>query len=243
MNAARLLAFVPALVLALGTTVWAAARDPLVHVVIHVMLAKPQALAGTGGHWYCEPGRPHTVVPTPEALLRSYEHELRSDGIVTDHFGFGTWTVGSSPSAGTAFMEGDHVDVLTHLSTARRFLAPFLHRLRIDLDQREALGEIFGGAYGTAAQARTRILVTLPSVRADYATLVRIHRIFGDAGRGGATQIADEGGVHIYTGTTVRSRPRIEAALRAAGFAYTEEPETFVTDDAPPCPRATTATT
>jgi hypothetical protein len=34
-----------------------------------------------------------------------------------------------------------------------------LHRLRIDLDQREALGEILGGAYGTPAQQRTRIVI------------------------------------------------------------------------------------
>ncbi len=207
------------------------------------MLAKPQALAGAGKHWYCEPGRRHSVVPTPEALLRSYEHELRSDGTVSDRFGFGTWTVGSSHSGGTAFMEGDHIDVLTHLSTARRFLPPFLHRLRINLDQREALGEIFGGAYGTAAQTRTRILVTLPSERADYFTLVRIHRIFDDSGRGGATQVADEGGVHIYSGATAASRPRIEAELRAAGFTYSEEPETFVTDDAPPCAHTKSGTT
>lgn len=242
MNASRLLAFVAAL-LPLATTVAAAARDPFVHVVIHVPLAKPQALTGGTGRWYCAPGRPHTVVPTPEALLRSYETELHGEGSVTDHFGFGTWAVGSSPSADIALMAGNHFDVLTHLSSARRFLPSFLHRLRIDLDQRETLGEIFGGNYGTATQARTRILVTLPSARANYSNLVRVHRIFDDSGRGGATQIADETGVHIYTGAGAASRARIEAKLHAGGYAYREEPETFFSDDAPPCSRTRSTTT
>jgi hypothetical protein len=44
--------------------------------------------------------------------------------------------------------------------------------------------------------------------------------------------------VHIYTGATRESRSHIEAALRRAGYAYGEEPETFVTDDAPPCAAA-----
>ncbi len=209
--------------------------DPFVHVVVHVMLQKPQALDGTRGHWYCQTGRPFRTVPTPTPLLRAYDAELAREGVVHDQFGFGTWAVGSRPDADVAFEEGDHIDVYTRLSQARRFLPPFLHRLRIDLDQREALGEIFGGSYGAPRQARTRITVTLPASRANVATLFRIHHIFGDAGRGGATQISDESGVHIYTGATKNSRPRIEAALRRAGYAYAEEPETFVTDDAPPC--------
>jgi hypothetical protein len=212
--------------------------DVFVHVVIHVMLQKPRALDGTHGEWYCQTGRPFRTVPTPEALLGAYDEELAREGVAHDQFGFGTWTVGSAPNADVAFEEGDHIDVYTHLSRARRFLPPFLHRLRIDLDQREALGEIFGGSFGTPQQARTRITVTLPSSRANYVALVRIHRIFGDEGRGGATQISDESGVHIYTGATRESRSHIEAALRRAGYAYGEEPETFVTDDAPPCAAA-----
>jgi hypothetical protein len=199
------------------------------------MLRKPQALGHARTHWYCSAGRPHTDLPVPETLIRSYERELRREGIVTEQFGFGTWTVGSSPSADVAFLEGDHIDVLTHLSQARRFLPPFLHRLRIDLDQREALGEILGGAYGIPAQTRTRLLVTILFARADYATLASLHRIFGDGGRGGATQVDDGHGVTIYSGTTAASRPRVEGALRRAGFAFSEAPETFVTDDAPPC--------
>ncbi len=210
--------------------------DALVHVVIHVMLQKPQALGHARTDWYCSAGRRHTIVPVPESLIRSYERELRREGSVTEQFGFGTWTVGSSPTADVAFLEGDHIDVLTHLSQARRFLPPFLHRLRVDLDQREALGEILGGAYGAPAQTRTRILVTLPFARADYPTLASLHRIFGDRGRGGATQVYDRHGVTVYSAATAASRLRVEVALRRAGFAFSEAPETFVTDDAPPCP-------
>jgi hypothetical protein len=117
-----------------------------------------------------------------------------------------------------------------------------LHRVRLDLDQREALGEIVGVSAGTAAQARTRITVVVPFARAGYARLARVHRIFGDRGNGGATQIADSRGVVISTGATADARPRIERALRAAGFAATEEPETFVTDDAPACATETKET-
>ncbi len=223
------------LVVAASWPACASANDPLVHVVVHVMLEKPLPAGSAAGPWYCEPGRPFRVVPTPQALLRDYEATLRREGTVHDQFGFGTWTVGSSPGADVAFEEGDHIDVLTHLSQARRFLPAFLHRMRLDLAQREALGEIFGGAYGTPDQARTHILVTIPFSRASYETLVRLHRIFGDVGRGGATQVADEGGLHVYSGATPAARPRIETELRRAGFAYQEEPETFVTDDAPPC--------
>jgi hypothetical protein len=212
--------------------------DPLVHVVIHVMLTMPQPLPGTSGPWYCERRRAHADVPTPEGVIRSLERELRGYGTVADHFGFGTWTVGSAPSAEVAFEEGDHVEVVTHLSTARRFLPPFLHRLRVELNQREALGEIFGGAYGAPQQRRTRIEVTLPPARADFATIAGVHRIFGDSGHGGATQIEDEGGVHIYTGATSIAGPRIESALRRAHLAYSVEQETFFTDDAPPCAAA-----
>jgi len=211
--------------------------DPLVHVIIHVMLLKPQAIGNAHREWYCTAGMQHTDVPVTESLIRGYERDLQRDGVVTEQFGFGTWTVGSSPTADVAFEEGDTVDVLTHLSQARRFLPPFLHRLRIDLDQRETLGEIFGGHYGTPDQSRTRIVVTLPFTRVTYATLVRLHRIFGDSGNGGATQVDDAHGVTVYTGATVDARRRIEAALRRADIAFTEAPETFVTDDAPPCPR------
>ena len=205
------------------------------HVVIHVMLHKPQALGGVRTQCYCSAGRVHTEVPVPETLIRSYERELRREGSVIEQFGFGTWTVGASPAADVAFEEGDHIDVLTHLSQARRFLPPFLHRLRIDLDQREALGEILGGAHGTRTQTRTRIVVTLPFARADYATQASLHRIFDNRGRGGAAQVAGPHGVTTYSGATGAARPRVENALRHAGFAFSEATETFVTDDAPPC--------
>ncbi len=213
----------------------AATGDPAVRVVLHVMLNVPRAPAGAPGPWYCLPGRPFRLAPIPSAVLRRYVADVRREGPVREALGLGTWTVGSAPDADIAFEEGDHIEVVTHLSNARRFLGPLLHRMRVDLDQREALGEIVGGAYGTPAQARTRITVVVPFAQASYERLARLHRIFGDRGRGGATQIADARGVVVYTGATAPARSRIERALRAAGFAATEEPETFVTDDAPPC--------
>ncbi len=151
------------------------ATDPIVHVVIHIMLIAPRAKTAGGAEWYCAADHAHADAPVSSALMNLYERELRRYGTVRDQFGFGTWTVGSAPSADVAFEEGDHVDIRTHLSTARSFLPAFLHRLRADLHQREALGEIFGGAYGTPQQDRTRIEVVLPPERADYATIVRIH--------------------------------------------------------------------
>jgi hypothetical protein len=212
-----------------------ATDDPIVHVVVHVMLNVPHAPAGAHGPWYCGPGHAFRLTPIPAALIRQYVGVLRREGTVHDALGLGTWTVGSAPNADVAFEEGDHIEVVTRLSRARRFLAPMLHRMRIELDQQEALGEIVGGAYGTPAQTRTRITVVVPFADAGYARLAQLHRIFGDRGRGGATQIAGPQGVVVDTGATSAARARIERDLRAAGFVATEEPETFVTDDAPPC--------
>jgi hypothetical protein len=51
---------------------------------------------------------------------------------------------------------------------------PLLTRLRRDFDQREALGEIFGGAFGSGLQNRTKIEVVVPFAHAGYATLRRV---------------------------------------------------------------------
>jgi hypothetical protein len=234
----RTAAVVASLVLAGVRAAGAAPDDPIVRVVVHVMLNVPRAPAGTHGSWYCLPGRPFRITPTPGARIRQYVGELRREGTVHEALGLGTWTVGSAPDADVAFEEGDHIEVVTRLSRARRFLPPLLRRMRVDLDQRETLGEIVGGSYGTPAQARTRIAVVVPFAQAGYERLARLNRIFGDRGNGGATQIADPRGVVVYTGATAAARPRIEGELRAAGFAASEEPETFVTDDAPACASA-----
>jgi hypothetical protein len=125
--------------------------------------------------------------------------------------------------------------VTTRLSRARAFLPAFVQRVRADLHQREVLAEIIG-ARSRGSDARTRIVVRVPHDAAAFATLARLHRIFGDRGNGGATQIDDAGAVVVWSGVAVSSLARIEAELRTAGFAYASGPEVFVTADAPACP-------
>ncbi len=212
---------------------------------VHVPLAVPHAVPGASGPWYCTPGRLHVDTPTPAALLASYERTLRAHGHVTDRFGFGTWTIGANPTADVAFEDDDHIELDTHASDAVRFLPAFLRRMRADLAQQEALGEIAGAAEPSVGDVRTRVTVTLAASRADYATLRTLHVIFGDRGNGGASQFADASGVRVYSGVTHAASARIESELRRAGFAYTTEAETFVTVDAPACaggrPTATSA--
>jgi len=209
--------------------------DPAVRVFVHVPLALPHALPGVRGPWYCAPAGQHIDTPIPASLLASYERTLHAQGRVVDRFGFGTWTVGTSPTADVAFEDDDHIEIDTRASVARHFLPAFLRRMRADLAQREALGEIMGIGDPALGEVRTRVTVTLAPARADYATLRAVHVIFGDHGNGGASQFADEHGVRVYSGVTRAAAVRIEAALHRAGFAFSTEPETFVTDDAPPC--------
>ncbi len=210
-------------------------RDAPVTVIVHVMLAVPHALPGTSGEWYCQRPRRAYSTALPEAVLAGYEHELSAYGRNTDHFGFGSWMVGQSDVRNIAFQEGDHLEVSTRSSVAQRFLPAFLARLRRDLDQREALGEIVGGRFGSAQQQRDRIEVILPFRRADCRTILLLHRIFGSGGLGGASQYDDERGVHVYSGTRPQWTARVERELRVANFAYNVQPGTFVVADAPRC--------
>jgi hypothetical protein len=202
---------------------------------VHVPLALPHALPGTSGPWYCAPQRLHVDTPISATLLASYERTLRAHGHVTDRFGFGTWTIGASPTADVAFEDDDHIEIDTRAADAAGFLPAFLRRMRRDLAQQEVLGEIAGAGEPAIGQVRTRITVTLAPARADYATLRTLHEIFGDHGNGGASQFADESGVRVYSGVTRAASARIEAELHRAGFAYATELETFVAVDAPPC--------
>jgi hypothetical protein len=213
-----------------------AADDPIVHVFVHIPMNVPEALPGTRGPWYCAPQAAHDDVPISNALLDAYERALRAHGIVMDHVGFGTWTVGSSATSDVAFEEDDHIEIVARLHAVRAWLRPFLRRVRADLAQREALGEIFGIADPTLGEPRTAIGVTLAPAHASFAALRRMHRIFGNRGNGGASQYTDEGGVRVYSAVLAADVPRIVAELRAAGYASTREPETFVPVDAPPCP-------
>jgi hypothetical protein len=204
--------------------------------MLHVPLTVPHALPGVRGPWYCAPGRLHVDTPLPDARLAGYERTLRASGTVRDHLGPGTWTVGAPASADVAFELDDHIELIARLAAARAVVAPFLRRMRADLDQREALGEIVGGFFGPPGQRRVQLTVTIPAARADFATLRRLHAIFGDRGNGGATQFSDDaGGVRVYSAVSPAGTTRIESALRAAGFRFTAQPETFIAVDAPAC--------
>jgi hypothetical protein len=207
----------------------------MVHVVVHVPLEVPHALPGARAPWYCAPHGSHDDIPIGNALLASYERELRTHGEVIDRFGFGTWTVGAPDTSDVAFEEDDHIEIITRLHTVRAWLRPFLRRMRADLAQREALGEILGVADPPLGEARTEIAVTLSPSRASFARLRTLHRIFGNHGNGGASQYTDEHGVRVYSGVLPADVPRIEAELHAAGYTITTAPETFVTLDAPTC--------
>jgi hypothetical protein len=213
-----------------------AADGQLVRVIVHVPLELPRALPGARGPWYCAPRAAHDDVPIGNALLVSYERELRAHGAVMDHVGFGTWTVGSSATSDVAFEEDDHLEIVAPQDEVRAWLRPFLRRVRADLAQREALGEVFGIVDPTLGEPRTALTVTLAPAHASFESLRTLHHIFGNRGNGGASQYTDERGVHLYSAVVAADVSRIEAELRAAGYAWTSEPETFVAVDAPPCP-------
>ncbi len=65
----------------------------------------------------------------------------------------------------------------------------------------------------------------MPFRRADYRTILLLHRIFGNGGLGGASQYDDERGVHIYPGTGRNGRRVWNGNLRAADFPSTVAPE------------------
>jgi hypothetical protein len=212
-----------------------AAEDPEVTVIVHVPLDAPRPLA-TGVEWYCANPRTYLPGPTPAATFGAFEERFRALGPAFDRFGFGSWMAGRSGTSDLAFLAYDHVFIRTHLAAARRFLPGFLHDLRTQLHQREALAEIAGGSYPDLGEARLRLDVVIPYARADYRTLRALHLIFGDNGRSGASQYADEGGVHVYSSVALEAVERIERALSEAGFRSTASPSTFIADDAPSCP-------
>ena len=180
--------------------------DPVVHVIVHV--------------------------PMNGTRLAAYQRELGQYGHITDHIGGGTWTNSHDPAAAIVSEAVDHIEVTTDLRTARSFLPTFLRLLRIEQNQTETLGEIFGGAYGTAAQTRTRIIVRLSDAHATKARLERLHRIFANNGDGGDSFYDEDDVVTDYSGVRASDAPRIEAALQHDHFAFSTEQETFITDDA-----------
>lgn len=180
--------------------------DPVVHVMIHV--------------------------PLRGAKLAADRRVLRRYGRVTDHIGAGTWTNGRDPAAHLESETVDHIELTTDVRTARSFLPTFLRLVRIEQHQTETLAEIFGGAYGTADQTRTRIIVRLRLREATAARLERLHHIFANRGDGGDSSYADRNVVIDYSGVRAADVSRIEARLRQTNFAFVTELETFITDDA-----------
>ncbi|HTJ24881.1 MAG TPA: hypothetical protein VMA36_01840 [Candidatus Limnocylindria bacterium] len=213
------------------------ADDPRVTVVIHVPLAVPQLLVPARDAYCMGESRPYRLVPAPDRVIEGYERELRALGPVTDHDDLGTWTVGASDLADVAFEPVDHLFVRLPLRTVPRAVPPLLHRMRRDLHQQEALAEIIDGAYPALGQVRTRISVVLPYGDASHRAVTALHRIFGDRGRGGASQYAQADGLHVYSSVLPRDAGRIERALRAAGFRFTRGTTTFIAEDAPSCAR------
>ena len=230
-------AFVVVALLAFGG--WAPASagsvDPTVTVAIHIVLEVPHALDPRPDSYCTGDRRPYALRPISDTLLRSYETQLRAIGTVSDHFGFGTWTIGATNVSDVAFEGGDHVFLTARLSRVKRFLPGFLRAMRRDLHQQETLAEIFGSQDTALGEPRTRLEVVVPYAHTSYRTLRRLHVIFGDAGRSGATQYDDERGVHVYSSVKPVAVVRMQRALSAAGFRYASSPSTFVTDDAPPC--------
>lgn len=177
----------------------------IVHVMVHV---------------------PHTTA----ARAASYERALRSHGSVVDHGGTGTWLDPHKPGARLHIERIDHMEVVTPLSTARAFLPRFLYSVRIAEKQQETLGEIFGGAYGTPAQTRVRVIVRLPVFLASAARMERLHRIFAIAG--GDSAYVEKRIVTDYSGVKPADVPGVKAQLRRDGFPFRTEQETFVIDAA-----------
>ena len=242
-------AFVARSVLALFALVFAfvaataasafAADDPAVTLIVHVPLDAPRTPA-SGREWYCETPRTYVPVPIPATLFADFEEQFRALGPTVDRFGFGSWMVGQSKESDLAFLAYDHVFISTHLVAARGFVPGYLRALRTALHQREALAEI-SGSWPDLGEARLRLDVALPFAQADYGTLRRLHLIFGDGGRSGASQYADENGVHIYSSVQLAAVERIERELSEGGFPFSTSRSTFIVDDAPACPRAARA--
>lgn len=171
-------------------------------------------------------------VPLSGTQITGYQRELRRYGRVTDHVGAGTWTNPHDPKARIVAENVDHIEVMTDLRTALSFLPTFLRLQRIEQNQTETLGEIFGGSYGTAGQTRTRIIVRLPAAQATAVRLDRLHRIFANNGDGGDSFYFERDSVTDYSAVRAGDAASIEDRLTRDHSVFTIEQETFITDDA-----------
>jgi hypothetical protein len=148
---------------------------------------------------------------TPPPIAARYEHAFRALGPVVDHRGIGSWMT-TGASAHLSFEADDHVFISTTPSRALAFLAAFLPRMRRELHQEAALGEVFDGWYGSRTERRRRVEVVLP-LRCDCAARIRaIHLALAWAG--GASQYDDQAGIHIYSSVQLDRANAILAAIR-----------------------------
>lgn len=220
--------------LALAAAAPAAAPQPTVTVVVHVVLDVPQALRPAPDSYCFGERRPFRSTSIPNATLARYDAALGMLGPVEDRFGFGTWGAGARGRAGVVFEPVDHIFVRARAGAVAGVLLPLLARMRRELHQQEALAEIFASG-PTLGQARTRLDVVIPYARSRFATLARIHEIFDDGRRGGASQYAAADGIHVDSSPVPGAETRIERALRAAGIAYSATAARFIPVAAPRC--------
>lgn len=212
----------------------ARAQEPAVTVVVHVVLDVPYALHPQPDSYCFGERRPFRSTSIPGATLAAYDARLAKLGPVEDRFGFGTWGAGAKGLPEVAFEPVDHIFVRARPSDVAGVLPGLLRRMRLELHQQEALAEIFAArpALGTA---RTRLDVVVPFAQARFATLRRVHAIFDDGRRGGASQYAEADGIHIDSSPAPGAEARVEAALRSAGFSYRASAARFIAVDAPRC--------
>ncbi len=226
-------ALVAALALA-GAPAGAAPAAP-VTLVVHVVIDVPQALDPRPDSYCLGERRPFRTTSIPDATLARYDAALAALGPVQDRFGAGSWGAGATaPGGGVAFESVDHIFVRARPEAVAGILLPLLARMRRELHQQEALAEIFA-ARPALGQARTRIDVLVPFARARFAALLRVHEIFDDGRRGGASQYAAPDGIHVDSSPRPGREARVEGALRAAGIAFTASAARFIPVDAPRC--------
>ncbi len=206
-------------------------------VVVHVPLEVPHAAPGARGEWYCARNRAAaTQTPIDTALLARYDDDLAHFGSVGDHYGFGTWMPGATRRDAVEFEADDHIFITTSATSAEAFLPKFLHRLRLELHQREAFGEVVGDpAAGVGGERRIHVNVTIPFDDATTERVRRLHAIFGDDGRGGASQYDDGKGVHVYSAVKPADLQRISRTLTVEQYRFVTAVEAVFVDDAKPC--------
>lgn len=166
----------------------------------------------------------NTGARIPPAIITGYQREFHALGAVVDRPGVGSWM-----PAGTArltFDADDHVFITTTAARARAFLTTFLPRMRRDVHQDAALGEILDGWYGGVAEERRRVEVVLPLTCQCEARIRAIHLLFAKAG--GASQYDDLTGTHVYSSVMPQQAGTFVSALHRMHLESRVTRSTFV---------------